>query len=74
MAMALHSTKQLVASRGRVGSNPTPGAVNIVLNEPHSVGYFGFLKIFAFPKSETYSNLPSISSRVLPSVGTILET
>jgi hypothetical protein len=29
-----------------VGSNPTPGAFNIVLDEPPWWGYFGFLKIF----------------------------
>jgi hypothetical protein len=31
------STKQLVASRGHVGSNPTPGALNFDLDEDFGV-------------------------------------
>jgi hypothetical protein len=72
-ALPSQSTKQLVASRGRGGSNPPPGAINIVLDELPGVGYCGFLKIFAFSKSRTYWNPPPISLHASSSVQVTFE-
>jgi len=36
-----------VARKGRVGSNPTPGANNIAVNEPRCFGYLRFRKSLA---------------------------